>query len=123
MNFEWSCWEHCKNHTKECHSYCCAIPHKYNGIIYHVCIHFETTDKKKNQTVREIIKEWLENNGYDGLYYDGECGCMLDDLAPCCGDEIMDCQAGYKTKCTNNGCDGACDWHISKNPIIVYGVK
>jgi hypothetical protein len=50
----------------------------------------------------EIIKAWLEGNGYDGLYCDSlECGCFLKDLAPCGGDGIGDCEAGYQCKCTD----------------------
>lgn len=35
-------------------------------------------------TVREIVAEWLKNNGYDGLMstWSG-CACLIDDLAPC----------------------------------------
>lgn len=41
--------------------------------------------------------------GFSGLYRDGECGCTVDDLAPC-GDAHKDegeewingCDAGYK---------------------------
>lgn len=50
-------------------------------------------------TVREILKTWLVQNGYDGLYWDfQECGCLADDLMPCesCPDE---CQPGYKIPC------------------------
>jgi len=33
-------------------------------------------------TVEEIIKEYLTTNGYDGLCCE-DCGCGIDDLAPC----------------------------------------
>jgi hypothetical protein len=52
-------------------------------------------------TVLEIVKDWLKEHGYDGLYLpigDGEaCGCSLDDFAPC-GEIDGDCQAAYKWK-------------------------
>ena len=32
--------------------------------------------------VKEIVHEYLRVNGYDGLCSD-DCGCGLDDLAPC----------------------------------------
>lgn len=55
--------------------------------------------------VLEIVKEWLKSNGYGGLY-SGECGCCLDDLAPCsCMDE--DCEPGYK-KIKTEACKKDC---------------
>ena len=48
-------------------------------------------------TVSEIVREYLEHHGYDGLHDDAECGCKLDDLAPC--DEMRSvCRAGYLCK-------------------------
>ena len=64
-----------------------------------------------NKTVKEIVIEYLENNGYDGLYAD-DCGCPIDDLFLYeCG---TDCQPGYKTACDPDTCtlDGDCDFHI-----------
>ena len=46
--------------------------------------------------VKEIISEYLTQNGYEGLFNEGsECGCLLDDLCPCDG-EIGNCEPGYK---------------------------
>ncbi len=50
-----------------------------------------------NPTVEEIVKQWLEANGYGGLY-DEECGCSLDDLMPCGGEFAYRCRAGYVAK-------------------------
>ena len=45
--------------------------------------------------VYDMIREYLERNGYNGLVSDdGECGCVLDDLAPC--DEMNNCWAAYR---------------------------
>jgi len=33
-------------------------------------------------TIKEIVLAYLKNNGYNGLCAD-ECGCGVDDLAPC----------------------------------------
>jgi len=47
--------------------------------------------------VIEILKKWLKDNGYDGLYndeYDDICGCSLDDFVPCAGVNER-CKAGY----------------------------
>lgn len=44
--------------------------------------------------VCDIVKKYLIENGYDGLYTDG-CGCLVDDLMPCDCD-CSYCEAGYK---------------------------
>jgi hypothetical protein len=67
--------------------------------------------------VREIIEEYLKDNGYGGLVCDEiPCGCVLGDLEPggdcMCGDV---CEAGYvhycddcpkevQDECTVDGC-------------------
>ena len=49
----------------------------------------------KNKTVEEIVKEYLEENGFDGLYNsNADCACKLDDLYPC-GGICTECTAGY----------------------------
>lgn len=39
------------------------------------------------RTIRDIVTDWLRTHGYDGLCRDlgdgEECGCSLDDFAPC----------------------------------------
>ena len=45
--------------------------------------------------IREIVRLWLEQNGYDGLYWPWlECGCFLDDLMPC-DEPSCRCTAGF----------------------------
>lgn len=34
-------------------------------------------------TVVGMVREWLEQHGYDGLCNDEPCGCGLEDLFPC----------------------------------------
>lgn len=41
----------------------------------------------------EIIKNYLEKNGFDGLC-SNECGCLLPDIVPCCSD-FSKCIPGY----------------------------
>jgi hypothetical protein len=60
--------------------------------------------------VRGIVKEYLTAHGYDGLFCEGECGCLLDDLAPC-GQAFDGCEPGYKRPCD---C-GDHDYHIAKD--------
>lgn len=45
--------------------------------------------------VRRILKQWLVDNGYDGLYSTDECYCYIDDLAYC-GDIDALCRPGCK---------------------------
>lgn len=51
-------------------------------------------------TVRDVLRDWLKVNGYAGLAGD-ECGCSLDDLAPCGGDPLG-CQPADLHKCSEN---------------------
>ena len=46
------------------------------------------------KTVLEIVTEYLGANGFDGLWYDDECGCCVEDLAPC-GEINGQCRAGH----------------------------
>ena len=46
--------------------------------------------------VLDIVKNWLTDNNYDGLYSEGgECACELLDLQPC-GENFSDCHPGIK---------------------------
>ncbi len=55
-------------------------------------------------TVKEIIKQYLETNGFDGLCND-DCGCSKDDLFPC-GNIQEDCNPAFKCNC-----DHSCGLH------------
>lgn len=60
-----------------------------------------------NPTVLKIVREYLAEHGYDGLYCGGECACLVGDLEPC--SKIgADCTAGYRVRCD---C-GDHDWHV-----------
>lgn len=63
--------------------------------------------------VRKIVKQYLIDNGYDGLCTI-DCGCGVDDLAPCSDICIYDCEAGHKVPCDPETCpaDGECGFHI-----------
>ena len=60
------------------------------------------------KTVSDIIVEYLKENDFDGLYND-DCGCPINDLAPCNCEAIMTCIPGYEMECD---CETACDPHI-----------
>lgn len=50
------------------------------------------------KTVRDIVIDYLKENGYDGLYNpDVECGCFINDLVPCC-ERFDECMPGMKQK-------------------------
>ena len=47
---------------------------------------------------KEIIKDYLKEHGFDGLFNrDGECGCEGD--APCDSGELPDCEPAYWRDC------------------------
>ncbi len=45
--------------------------------------------------VHDIVKQYLKDNGFDGLCTE-DCGCLIDDLFPCCQEGLVDCVPGYK---------------------------
>jgi hypothetical protein len=55
-------------------------------------------------TVQEILVEYLEANGFDGLVFPGECGCSIDDLLAC-GENFHHCEPGYKIPDESGECD------------------
>lgn len=66
--------------------------------------------------LRDIVKEYLEKNGFDGLVsINASCACLVDDLIPCDGEWIENCEAGYRMDCPGEEtCDlgGGCEFHI-----------
>jgi hypothetical protein len=68
------------------------------------------------KTIKEIVKEYLVANGFDGLVHvDTKCGCGIDDLF--CVAECPDasCQAAHRVRCKRCGIElystepGDCD--------------
>lgn len=53
--------------------------------------------KRKCDIVLDIIVTYLEENRYDGLEYDDECHCSLDDLCPC-GEFSLFCKPWRKNE-------------------------
>lgn len=66
--------------------------------------------------VKDVVEEYLGINGYDGLSHDANvgCGCGLDDLMPCQGQEedIQKCELAYKradcVECPDSSAEGDC---------------
>ncbi len=77
------------------------------------------------RTVKEIVRQHLEREGYDGLFNEaGECACLRDDLAPCnCMTE--QCEAGYRVDCADTECEFANEgghWHmVDEKPVPPSG--
>ena len=54
-------------------------------------------------TAIEIIKQYLIDNGHEGLVNGfAECGCEIDDLQPC-SESFADCKPGKKSY-DDDGC-------------------
>ena len=65
--------------------------------------------------VKQIVKEYLKTNGYDGLFNEnGECCCNFEEIEGCpfCDDIPCDCRPGYKVPCPDD-CDIEHNFHIS----------
>jgi hypothetical protein len=66
-------------------------------------------------TVLDIVRQYLDSNGFDGLYaWDCGCACKCDDLAPC-GNIGHDCMPGYLQSCPDDCGDH--DWHIGPKRV------
>ncbi len=62
-------------------------------------------------TVLDIVKEYLQAHGYDGLWNEGNCACFVADLEPC-GESMTSCQPGYRAPCDGSCESGKCEFHI-----------
>ena len=60
----------------------------------------------KNPTVKSIMRSWLVQNGFDGLYCElMECGCHFRDRKGYfmgCESDMSDCEPAYKRKPTES---------------------
>ena len=70
----------------------------------------------KAHNVEKIIEDYLRDNGFDGLYYEIECGCEITNLMPCSGSGL-DCTPGYKIPTPeDHELYGETDWIIGPKP-------
>ena len=51
--------------------------------------------------VDDVLRDYMKEHGYSGLFSSGECGCDLDELHHCDEDHGA-CNLGYKYEC--EGC-------------------
>lgn len=64
--------------------------------------------------VFEIVKDYLRNNEYDGLYNTQiPCACTLGDFMPC-GEPSPHCEPGYRGRDVKCDCDPDIEFYISK---------
>ncbi|MBL7006356.1 MAG: hypothetical protein ISR78_04665 [Spirochaetia bacterium] len=79
-------------------------------------------------TVVDIIVNYLEENGFDGLCNpDGECGCCFCDFVPCENVEI-ECRPAYKVAYNDLSedqkkyIDSDCEWCMfPEKPLLKEG--
>lgn len=70
--------------------------------------------------VMGIVKKWLTDNGYGGLFNSDEpCGCELDDLFPCLvPPRELCCEPGYKCDCRADCASDQCDEYRRGEPGV-----
>ena len=72
-------------------------------------------------TVLEIVKKYLQDNKYDGLVLsDHECGCTIEDFAPCMDGPEQRCEAAYRSRESEHQKDewgNKTDWMV---PVSTY---
>lgn len=76
----------------------------------------------EEMTVVDIVDEWLNFNGYDGLCNEGGCGCRLDDLAPC-KEMIKNCEAAFLFDCSRCAKRPSCDIADEEQPWLMSASK
>ena len=58
----------------------------------------------------EMIKRYLKDNGYSGLYCeDQECGCSIEDIPQTEYCNLENCYPAYERKCKNCNDSGNCN--------------
>ena len=66
-------------------------------------------------TVKEIIKKYLKEHGFDGLC-NMDCGCGFDDFVSC-DDDFGECEPAYKHKMDCKNCNVLCDGFVKANEV------
>ena len=59
-------------------------------------------------SIKDIVADYLKENGYGGLHSDHECGCFDNDLMPC-GECTGDCEPAYRIPAHCSTCEVGCD--------------
>lgn len=69
-------------------------------------------------SIRDIVREYLKTNGYDGLYNPETCACEVDALMPCDEPSMGECSPGYKVSGCEEWCGMGCPWHITAKKAV-----
>lgn len=74
-------------------------------------------------TVKEIVRDYLDRNGYDGLVNtEIPCGCDKEDLALCDGLDLEFCLPAYKRMRKCSECKTPCEGYSdTEEPTPCYG--
>ena len=63
---------------------------------------------------KEIVKKYLVDNGYDGLFSPGNCSCRISELM-CCGESCEYCEPGYFIPSDSPDFDNDYDYMIGRD--------
>ena len=69
-------------------------------------------------TIKDIIKKYLVDNGYDGLCNE-ECGCGIAEMPACCG-PFDECQPAYKVQDKCPECKNECTGYLPRENQFCY---
>lgn len=69
-------------------------------------------------SVKDMVIECLDCHGFDGLYDEAGCGCMLADLAPC-NEMSQHCEAAYLFDCSRCAKRPTCDLANEEQPWLM----
>ena len=73
-------------------------------------------------TAIEIIKKYLKDNGYDGLFWSGACSCKIDELI-ICGESCAHCEPGYFIPKESEDFDHDYDYMIGPKKYRAISIK
>lgn len=61
----------------------------------------------------DIMKQWIKDNGYDGLFNtEIPCACDLGDFMPC-EEPSVNCEPGYRGKDLTCDCESDIKYYIA----------
>jgi hypothetical protein len=104
--------------TRSQASYTIDVPAVRRKIEEHVQSRLSASgQREERKTVKDILRRWLKDHGYAGLAGD-DCGCSIDELAPC-GCDPLDCVPADLYKC-DVGHGQTCEYEQDCNGLGCY---